>query len=111
MDTPIYYHSRLVEDHTLRNKNKGIHFITEWQFTRFFDKVIFLLLIFNIHFFLKPCLDAYRSDDDRLGIFTWRGAYRWIKIRVCPAAVLVFRQKVFVLFVTLLREPVLKMHI
>lgn len=53
MDTPIYYHSRLVEDHTLRNKNKGIHFITEWQFTRFFDKVNFLLLIFNIHFFLN----------------------------------------------------------
>lgn len=53
MDTPIYYHSRLVEDHTLRNKNNGIHFITEWQFTRFFDKVNFLLLIFNIHFFLN----------------------------------------------------------
>lgn len=53
MDTPIYYHSRLVEDHTLRKKNKGIHFITEWQFTRFFDKVNFLLLIFNIHFFLN----------------------------------------------------------
>lgn len=53
MDTPIYYHSRLVEDHTLRNKNKGIHFITEWQFTRFFDKVNFCCLYLIYIFFLN----------------------------------------------------------